>query len=148
MLLATVLTFPFAFFVILCLIDIILLDLKSFNRLSFTAGKFRFAAKLSTKSRVLTHLLPQDRHRLPHYQQPALCCHQGGTFPTKGEPTLTCLYHSSPEFTLGFTLGIVLYPISYGFGQMHYVSSLQYHTEWFCCPKNPLFAIYFLVPLS
>ena len=40
----------------------------------------------------------------PHYQHPA----SDGTFVTTDEPILTRHNHTSPSFTLGFTLGVVL----------------------------------------
>ena len=70
------------------------------NRVNFLGANFRITAELSTKYRQFSYTSWPPPCSLPHYQHPSpewhVCCSQWHV-----------MISNNPEFTLGFTLGIV-----------------------------------------
>lgn len=88
----------------------------------------------------------RGRHRdFPHTPCPHTCTasliintpHQSGTFVKINEPMLTHHYHpKSVVYVRIHSWGCTFYGFGRMYNDMHL--SLQYHTEQFDCPKNPL----------
>ena len=82
-------------------------------------------------------------YNLLHYQHP---CHINCTFVTVNEPSLT--YHNHPKSIIYFGVHS-WYGTCYGVRKMYSAiyPPLEYHAEWFHCPKNSLYPAYSSCPL-
>ena len=82
-----------------------------------------FTKKLRGRYRLLIGPLAAHVHSLPHNYQ---CTYQKCAFLTGDEPTLVYVIIQSPQFTLGFSIGVVH---SVGLGQLydniHYYSIIE-----------------------
>ena len=82
-------------------------------------------------------------YNLLHYQHP---CHINCTLVTVNEPSLT--YHNHPKSVVYFRVHS-WYGTFYGVRKMYsdIYPALEYHAEWFRCPKNSLYPAYLSSPL-
>lgn len=104
---------------------------------------FRFLEKLSRKYRLTIQFVPLHMYNLLHYQHP---CHINCTLVTVNEPSLT--YHNHPKSVVYFRVHS-WYGTFYGVRKMYsdIYPALEYHAEWFRCPKNSLYPAYLSSPL-
>ena len=111
---------------------------SNFFNTFFFIDQFQVYNKRGRRHRFLTYLLSPHRHSLCHYQHYSSEWYYTFFF-IKDESTLTHHNHCKSIVYQKFCYWCCVFC---GFRQMHndIHPSFEYHTDYFYCPKNPLYS--------